>query len=308
MNTSARNLPGYRERLSLFCVAACLTGASFAGYARPDMSPLGPNIADKGSAVYHFTINTFDSADGQRHYRVWTAIPDKAPPAKGYPVLYMLDGNPVMDRLSESLLEKLAQHNPPVIVAIGYQTDLPFDLKGRSYDYTPQVAAGSGNQPQQDSRGRPTGGSQVFRTLLEGKIAPQAEKNLPINTAQRGVWGHSFAGLWVLDSYVNSDFFHQYYAVSPSLGQMDFNLLRQMTALPISRLQDKQLVMMEGDGDPQRKNAAPGNDVLGAVNKTIAQLQSEGVAARYLLFPGLSHGQMFPAALQQALLQVSQSQ
>ncbi|ORU02192.1 Salmochelin siderophore protein IroE, partial [Klebsiella pneumoniae] len=60
--------------------------------ARPDLQPLGPNIADKGSAFYHFTQRQYDSADGERHYRVWTAVPDKAPPAAGYPVLYMLDG------------------------------------------------------------------------------------------------------------------------------------------------------------------------------------------------------------------------
>jgi len=40
--------------------------------ARPDLQPLGPNIADKGSAFYHFTQRQYDSADGERHYRVWT--------------------------------------------------------------------------------------------------------------------------------------------------------------------------------------------------------------------------------------------
>jgi predicted alpha/beta superfamily hydrolase len=33
---------------------------------------------------------------------VWTAVPDKAPPAAGYPVLYMLDGNAVMDKLNDA--------------------------------------------------------------------------------------------------------------------------------------------------------------------------------------------------------------
>lgn len=307
MNASDCRLTGYKTLISLICISGWLVGTCTVANARPNMAPLGPNIADKGSAVYHFRMNSFDSADGQRHYRVWTAIPDKTPPVRGYPVLYMLDGNSVMDKLSEPLLEKLSQHNPPVIVAVGYQTDLPFDLNARTYDYTP-AASGGGTSLQQRSRGRPTGGSLVFRKLLEGTIAPQAEKGLPLNTAQRGVWGHSFAGLWVLDSYVNSDFFHQYYSASPSLGQMDFSLLTQMTSLPAEKLRDKQLFLMEGDGDPQRKNAAPGNDVLGAVSRTVTQLHDKGVAASYLLFPGLSHGQMFPASLEQALLRVSQQQ
>jgi predicted alpha/beta superfamily hydrolase len=77
--------------------------------AKPDMKPLGPNIADRGSAVYHFSVHQFDSADGKRHYRVWTGVPDRSPPPSGYPVLYMLDGNALMDRLSEDLLKQLTQ-------------------------------------------------------------------------------------------------------------------------------------------------------------------------------------------------------
>lgn len=306
MNTSGRRLADYKNLILLVCISGSMAGACSVADARPNMAPLGPNIADKGSAVYHFRVKSFDSTDGQRHYRVWTAIPDKAPPVKGYPVLYMLDGNAVMDKLSEPLLEKLSQHNPPVIVAVGYQTNLPFDLKGRTYDYTPAVTSGNGSSQQQDRRGRPAGGSLVFRKLLEGTIAPQAENNLPLNTAQRGVWGHSFAGLWVLDSYVHSDFFHQYYSASPSLGQMDFNLLTLMTSLPADRLRNKHLFLMEGDGDLQRKNTAPGNDILAAVSKSVSQLHDKGVTASYLLFPGLSHGQMFPASLEEALLRVSQ--
>lgn len=76
--------------------------------ARPDLQPLGPNIADKGSAFYHFTQRQYDSVDGERHYRVWTAVPNKAPPATGYPVLYMLDGNAVMDKLSDAFLQQFS--------------------------------------------------------------------------------------------------------------------------------------------------------------------------------------------------------
>ncbi len=43
--------------------------------ARPDMRPLGKNIADTGSAWYRFQSKKFVSQDGERHYRVWLAIP-----------------------------------------------------------------------------------------------------------------------------------------------------------------------------------------------------------------------------------------
>ena len=60
-------------------------------------------------------------------------MPDKAPPAAGYPVLYMLDGNAVMDKLDDAFLQQLFAGSPPVIVAIGYQTALPFDTAARAW-------------------------------------------------------------------------------------------------------------------------------------------------------------------------------
>lgn len=139
-------------------LAICLT-ALYAGnsYSRPDMRPLGPNIADEGSSFYHFTISKFDSVDGKRHYKVWTAVPDKAPPKAGFPVLYLLDGNSAMARLSEPLLKKLSEHSPPVLVAIGYQTALPFDQLARTLDYTPASNKRGNDIPEVDSNGRMRG-------------------------------------------------------------------------------------------------------------------------------------------------------
>lgn len=217
-----------RYRMALFLVSFCFSALS---YAQPDMQPLGPNIADKGSGYYHFRVNDFQSADGARHYRVWTAIPNKAAPPSGYPVLYMLDGNAVMDRLPETLLKQLADHSPPVIVAIGYQTNLPFDLNGRAYDYTPAPGIdreGSENNPRFH---RKTGGGPAFRQLLERHIAPQVEQGITINPERRGVWGHSYGGLFVLDSWLSSSFFHIYYSASPSLSRDNFALLNRLTTV-----------------------------------------------------------------------------
>ena len=44
----------------------------------------------------------------------------------------MLDGNSVMSRLNEHLLQGMAEQDAPVLVAIGYETNLPFDSKARS--------------------------------------------------------------------------------------------------------------------------------------------------------------------------------
>lgn len=269
--------------------------------ARPDMSPLGPNIADKGSAFYHFTINTFDSADGQRHYKVWTAVPNKAPSDSGYPVLYMLDGNAVMDRLSDTLLQNMSAHTPPVLVVIGYQTTLPFEPVARTYDYTPA------SDTAEERYGRKGGGSALFRQLMEKTIAPRAEANIRIDPTKRALWGHSFGGLFVLDSYLSSSFFNIFYAASPSLGRDNFALLKKIDGAGKTTLGNKRLTLMEGDGDPRRQREPAPAETLNAVSKTVSGLKAEGLPATYRLYPGLSHGQMFGASLESTLEDFSQT-
>ncbi|MFS9599007.1 Salmochelin siderophore protein IroE, partial [Klebsiella variicola] len=87
-----------------------------------DLQPLGQNIADKVSSYYHFTQRHYDSADCDRHYRVCTAVPYKAPPAAGKPERYMLEGNAGMEKINDALLQHLSAGSPPENVAIGYQT------------------------------------------------------------------------------------------------------------------------------------------------------------------------------------------
>lgn len=276
-------------------------------YARPDMTPLGANIADKGSAFYHFSIREFRSADGKRHYKVWTGVPDKAPPASGFPVLYMLDGNAVMDRLSDTFLKQLSAQTPPVLIVIGYQTALPFDSEARTYDYTPADK----EHHDTDRYGRKGGGSEIFRHLLEETIAPLAESNLKINSRQRGIWGHSYAGLFVLDSYLSSAFFNLYYTASPSLKRNNFALVRKIQMINKDDLANKQLYVMEGDGDLKKRDVIGGiinspdeqNQAIGMVSS----LRADGIAATYQLYPGLTHGQMFTPSFQAALLDIAKN-
>lgn len=216
--------------------------------ARPDLQPLGPNIADKGSAFYRFTQRQYDSADGERHYRVWTAVPDKAPPAAGYPVLYMLDGNAVMDKLDDAFLQQLFAGSPPVIVAIGYQTALPFDTAARAWDYTPPLKTHEPRAGKPALPPRKTGGNDVFRQLLTETMVPQTEANLKIDPHQRAIWGHSYGGLFVLDAWRKASPFGIYYSASPSLGQALQSPLQASQSLDAVRFRGKSLYLLEGDG------------------------------------------------------------
>ncbi|MBX4757595.1 alpha/beta hydrolase [Klebsiella sp. CVUAS 8534.2] len=270
--------------------------------AKPDIRPLGPNIADRGSAYYHFNVAYFDSLDGERHYKVWTAIPNAAPPAEGYPILYALDGNAVMDRVSDSLLAQLTQKTPPVIVAVGYQTTLPFDKNARAYDYRPTVKENSADSGR-DSR--KSGGSEAFRQLLQNTIVENVERGMKIDPRRRAIWGHSYGGLFIIDSWLASSRFRIYFSASPSLGRGNASLLDKMAEAKADAFSQRSLYLMEGAVATQRVSSAGAEETRGNVLQTVSLLKKKGVAVNWWPYPGLSHGEMFNASLQSALLKVA---
>lgn len=290
----------YRSWAGLWAALFILLYAANA-LGRPDMTPLGRNIADDGSAFYHFSQSTFTSADSHRHYRVWVGTPKKRPPPAGYPVLYLLDGNAVIDRLNDGLLKSAAAGSPPVLVIVGYQTRLPFDLHARAYDYTPPSSG--------KVAGRLGGGSAGFRQLLEKEIAPAVERGIAIDHSQRALWGHSLGGLFVLDTYLVSDtFFTRFYATSPSLNRQYASLPATLAQIPDAGFCHKQLYLLEGSASPGNNPDAPAPEVVNQLHNTLLALRERGLPTRYWSWPAYSHGAMFNQGFQQTLLTFSASQ
>ena len=280
----------------LFTLALLFSPATL--LARPDLKPLGKNIADTGSAYYQFETHFFNSAAGERRYKVWIGIPEKAAPSTGYPVLYMLDGNAAMARLSEPLLKQMFEDQPPVLVAVGYDTNLPFDVIARSYDYTPTSADPAVKQPL--VQGRKTGGSQEFRQFLLTEIIPYVEKRAPSDPSKRAIWGHSFGGLFVLDTFYNATWFHDFFAAAPSLGWGDQRIVKLAKESNPRHLQNRSLYLMEGDGvTEQRKGHSV--DLKREEGQLIKILMQKGVDLHLSRYPGQTHGQIFPSSLMDTL-------
>ncbi|MEG3384742.1 alpha/beta hydrolase, partial [Salmonella enterica] len=152
---------------------------------------------------------------------------------------------------------------------------------------------------------RKTGGGPAFRQLLERHIAPQVEQGITINSERRGVWGHSYGGLFVLDSWLSSSFFHIYYSASPSLSRDNFVLLNRLTTVKPSLFCHKKLIIMEGsasNGDSRQRQMA---ELLQKVQETVRTLENNGVNAALQHYPGLGHGPMFNASFRSALLDIS---
>ncbi|WP_432416563.1 alpha/beta hydrolase, partial [Salmonella enterica] len=145
----------------------------------------------------------------------------------------------------------------------------------------------------------------AFRQLLERHIAPQVEQGITINSERRGVWGHSYGGLFVLDSWLSSSFFHIYYSASPSLSRDNFALLNRLTTVKPSPFCHKKLIIMEGsasNGDSRQRQMA---ELLQKVQETVRTLENNGVNAALQHYPGLGHGPMFNASFRSALLDIS---
>lgn len=281
--------------ISFFILVTCIHNT----YAKPTIEPLGPNIADTKSAYYDFKMKTFHSVDQLRTYKVWLAIPkEKKNQAKA--VVYMLDGNAVMDRLKEPMLQKLYAYDAPVLVVIGYDTTLPFLSNARSVDYTP--GRGDGKiEPDPRSPERMSGGSQTFRDFVTGPLAAWVNKEVEIDSKRVGLWGHSYGGLFVLDSMLHSDYFTHYFAASPSLAWADQRMLNQIMQAKISNAAHKKLWLIEGDsqqgGKPQSPNISV--DGIDQLRKASRSLNQKQVRVKLVIYPQLTHGEVFIPAMQE---------
>lgn len=271
--------------------------------AKPNMQPLKENIADTGSAYYQFKIQEFKSQDQMRTYNVWLGIPKKMKQNISSPAIFMLDGNAVMARLNESVLQEMSEGDAPVLVAIGYKTNLPFQTNARSLDYTPADATG---KPAVDPRNpeRMSGGSDEFRQVVMQKISPWVESQVKLDAHKKALWGHSYGGLFVLDMLLNDGGFSHYFAASPSLAWADQRMLNKILNAKIKSPDNKKLLVMEGDVTFKKDaQQSPNIDHATIENnrRIVSYLHHQGVNAKFMIYPDLSHGEVFAAALNEVL-------
>lgn len=281
-------------------------GMNVATHAKPEIKPLGANIAELGSEYYSFKVKEFASNDKQRIYKVWLGIPKANQNIQQkLPAVFMLDGNAVMSHLNDPLLKALTENDSPVLVAIGYKTNLPFESASRSLDYTPADMAAGQPAPDPRSPERMSGGSAEFRKMLLNNIAPWVEQNVKLDANKRAVWGHSYGGLFVLDSLLAGDYFSHYFAASPSLSWADNRMMDKINAVKIKAPTEKHVLLMEGDvsmNDGEKQSSNFDMNGIDKNRKILSNFDEQGIDAKFLIYPNLKHGQVFKASLMDVLL------
>ncbi|WP_336333567.1 alpha/beta hydrolase [Pseudomonas putida] len=265
------------------------------------------SLLQRQDLAYRFSQLDLDSADGQRHYRLWVGTPNRPVPAAGYPVLWMLDGNAALGALDSQQLGKLAAGQAPLLVAVGYQTEQRIERAGRTYDYTPALP---GQAEQRDPlTGAASGGVDAFLDLLTERMRPMVASVAPIDLRRQTLWGHSYGGLAVLHAlFTRPEAFSDYAAASPSLWWHDGAIVREAQGLE-QRLGNSRprLLLMRGSEEPANPRMPVRGDVERPARELVAELAKvPGLQVRFERFEGLGHGPMLPASLRQVIEGMSQ--
>lgn len=296
--------------LVLMSAILALYGGTAAAQPSLERGPR-PDISERGSIHYSFETLMLDAPGGERRYRVQIARPRLAPPAAGYPAIFLLDGNAAIEALDDELLGELATAGPPVIVAIGYDTPLRFDVVARAHDYTPPLPGGG---PQTDPLDptRTNGGAKRFLDFIQTRVKPEVATRVPLDAKRQGVWGHSYGGLFVLHTLLTQPAaFTHYAAASPALWWRDGHLLTLEEAFGRNFTGNHtRLLVLRGDAEDRRARPPSSAARLAERERATAALPTDavpalvsrlgkvpGLDAQYRELPGLEHGPMLPASL-----------
>lgn len=256
------------------------------------------------------------AAGGHRH-RIMLAIPPAVPPAQGWPVLYVLDGD-LLFALAAQLMRNRFARGPQVpargavVVGLGYAGSRVLNLDARSHDYTPPAPG-----PTSDARGRREGGADAFLDFLDATVCPLVARAVPVDATRQTLLGHSYGGLCVLHAlFTRPQGFQNYVAASPSVWWRDGFILQEMARFLAGRGADApalRLLVTQGEHEAQPATAAPTDParaaLLRARRRGDEHLQgllnglrdAPGLHLRLMRFAGADHGSSMAPAVQQAL-------
>jgi len=219
-------------------------------------SPASDRYAMPATAAWDMT------SDAGRTYRIFVSFPSQGePPERGYPVLYVLDGNAAFAAFAQARwVQERDAIGRSIVVGVGYPTDQPYAAQ-RAEDFIVM------DDPPPGTRlGRTVGksGRDEFLDFLTGKLRTEIGKRYRIDPDRQALFGHSFGGLFALHAlYSKPQAFHSIVAASPSL-ELDGGVLRDERAFAarlesgkISRTSRLMIVVggRDVDDDPEPAHA-----------------------------------------------------
>nr|WP_289852117.1 alpha/beta hydrolase-fold protein [Rhizobium sp. SSA_523] len=168
-------------------------------------------------------------------YEIFIYSPDDAPPASGFPAIYVLDGNSDFITVAETVRRVSRRANatgivPSIVVGIGYPNTNAYNIDRRYCDFTRGPADPSVHP---DKASEACGGQAVFIRFLKDELLPHIQTWLGADPASRVLFGHSLAGYLVLDLLAqHPDLFNGYVSFSPSVWWDRLGLSRMLASAP----------------------------------------------------------------------------
>lgn len=273
-----------------------------------DALPWGPVTVPQASA-------TVLRARGSGHpYRILVSLPETPPPAQGYPVLFVLDGNasfPVAALVARTVerRQQVTGQTPPVVVGLGYPGEQDFDYAARRRDYTiaaASAASASAATPATDGTATPLteGGAEAFLDFIEHELKPLLQQRYRLDPGRQALFGHSFGGLLVLQAlFTRPTQFSAFLASSPSIWWQERAVLQALPAhvpecagcrpvvqISVGALEDR---LPPGQHSPQMKALWASRPMVSEARALAAELQArpdwQGRVS-YLELAGEDHG------------------
>ncbi|MGE6630690.1 alpha/beta hydrolase [Bacillus sp. NPDC077027] len=239
-------------------------------------------------------------------YRLFIFKPNTTPPASGFPVMYVLDGNSLFGTMVEALrLQSMRPEKsgvvPAIIVGIGYQTEAPYHSL-RQYDFTLTGPDASIGAKIKGFSANTYGGASAFFSFVEKTIKPYIEQRFPINRSRQTLFGHSLGGLFALHTlFEHPDAYQTYIAGSPSIHwNKELFLEKEQQFINCLRQEPKDLRLLVGVGELEKHHPCQMNVHAQSLTNRMLPLSSYGLHTNYHEFPEEGHTSVLPVLMNYA--------
>jgi len=312
--------------LTLACISPSAMAATTPGPARAPAVAKMPDVRERT-----VTTRTIRSKEGLE-YTIFISAPQGPPPARGFPVLYVLDANAWFGVAAEIARLDELEAGPAIVVGVGYPVHTLYDDVRRTYDFT----LGDPATPQPNAAAYRYGGANAFLDFVRHDLRSEVAKTYPIDSRRQSLFGHSLGGFFVLHAlFTAPDAFSTFIAASPAIWTDEKRLRTEEQAFeaqPRSGAQAKVLITVGGleqqlgqaDTDLMTKMYALNPAAFGGATLEQAldsirasqtkdrmidnaremslRLKAAGVPTSFVIFDGENHRSEAPSALGRALL------
>ena len=283
------------DALFLACLFACDLGA------KPPQKI--ERISEAAREMFNVNDFILKSKSGEK-YKIFIARQKNV--ARYDRVVFMVDANaqfPILLNSYAKIYANGAKQNAKavpklsktvLIVGIGYDSPLAYDIKRRTRDLTP---AASGEEYANG------GGATEFYDFVKDELFPLVEKKYSTAKSDKIYFGHSFGGLFGIYALLRDDgIFDEFFIASPSLWWGKSQLIRD--ALDEGKLRSNlkvKFIMLVAGSREIRKGKTDKAGIL-KVADLAEILKTKGLSCEFRLYEGASHGEVIPLALRDLAL------